>query len=151
MNKEKILARLRHLYSTNPFVHLLDIVIDDAGPGWAKSHLAVLPHLINMDGYLHGGALGTLIDNLCGVAGRTLGRVVVTQNISTSFIKNIPAGNTAHAECEVLHQGHSTMVMKVAAYSEDHRLLCQAIATMFITGTDERFMNLWEEGDCHDQ
>ena len=147
MKKEAILTRLRHLYSTNPFVHLLAIVIDDAGPGWAKSHMDVLPHLVNMDGLLHGGALGTLIDNLCGVSGRTLGYRVVTQNISASYIRNIPVGSTAYAASKVLHRGRSTMVMEVNAYSADHRLLCQAIATMFIAGADEKFQNIWEEAD----
>lgn len=148
MKKEAILTRLRHLYHTNPFVHLLDIVIDDAGPGWAKSHMDVQPHLVNMDGLLHGGALGTLIDNLCGVSGRTLGYSVVTQNISASYIKNVPVGSTAYAACEVLHHGRSTMVMAVNAYSADRRLLCQAIATMFIAGADEKFQNIWEEADA---
>ena len=146
MKKEAILTRLRHLYNTNPFVHLLDIVIDDAGPGWAKSHMDVQPHLVNMDGLLHGGALGTLIDNLCGVSGRTLGYSVVTQNISANYTKNIPVGNTAYAACKVLHHGRSTMVMAVDAYSADHRLLCQAIATMFIASADENFQDIWEEG-----
>ena len=146
MEKAQILANLRALYSTNPFVHLLEITIDDAGPGWAKSHLTVLPRLLNMDGFLHGGALGTLIDNLCGVAGRTLGKVVVTQNISASYIRNIPIGEAAHAECRVLHRGRSTMVMAVAAYSDEEKLLCEGIATMFVTGDDARFTDIWEEG-----
>ena len=148
MKKEAILTRLRHLYRTNPFVHLLSIVIDDAGPGWAKSHMDVAPHLVNMDGLLHGGALGTLVDNLCGVAGRTLGYSVVTQNISASYIKNVPVGSTAYAACNVLHHGRSTMAMEVNAYSADRRLLCQAIATMFIAGADEKFQNIWEEADA---
>ncbi|MBQ7516597.1 MAG: PaaI family thioesterase [Schwartzia sp.] len=151
MDKAQILSRLRDLYNTNPFVHLLGIVIDDAGPGWAKSHLTVTPPLLNMDGFLHGGALGTLIDNLCGVAGRTLGRVVLTQNISTSYIRNIPAGAAAHAECRVLHHGRHTMVMSVAAYSDEGKLLCEGVATMFVASVDERFTDLWEEDDVRGQ
>ena len=55
-------------------------------------------------------------------------------------------GNTAYAACKVLHHGRSTMVMAVDAYSADHRLLCQAVATMFIASADENFQDIWEEG-----
>ena len=146
LEKETIIENLRALYHTNPFVRLLDIVIDDAGPGMAKSHMVVRPELVNMAGYLHGGALETLVDNLCGVAGRTLGKDVVTQNISLSYIKNIKEGDTAHAEVHVLHSGSHTLVMKFDAVSDSGALLCEGNATMFAMRTDENFTNIWDEG-----
>ena len=150
LEKEQNLKNLRALYHTNPFVRLLDIVIDDAGPGWAKSHIIVRPELLNMDGYLHGGVLETLVDNLCGVAGRTLGQKVLTQNFSLSIIKNIPVGESAHAEANILHIGRRTSVMEIRAFSDAGALLCEGTATMFIAGPDENFMNIWEtEGGSH--
>lgn len=145
LEKTLILEKLRALYHTNPFVRLLDIVIDDAGPGWAKSHMLVRPELVNMAGYLHGGALETLVDNLCGVAGRTLGKDVVTQNIALSYIKNIREGDTAHAETRILHNGNRTIVMKFEAVSDSGALLCEGTATMFVKRTDENFTDLWDE------
>ena len=37
LEKETIIENLRALYHTNPFVRLLDIVIDDAGPAWQRA------------------------------------------------------------------------------------------------------------------
>lgn len=144
MTKQEILKKLQDLYDTNPFVKLLRIEIKDAGAGWAKSQMLVRKDIQNMDGMLHGGAMITLADNLCGVMGRTLGYLVVTQNISASIIRNIPVGKIAFAEGKVLHRGHHVMMMVVKVFNENHELLCDTSTTMFVIKKDERFENLWE-------
>lgn len=146
MDRETALPLLKEIYEQgNPFVKLCGIVIDDAGPGMAKSHMAVTGPLTNLVSRLHGGALATLIDNIFGVACRTVGAEVVTQSITTNFIRNTEIGKTVHAEAHIRHAGRATIVLEVDVFTEDKKLMAHSIATMFVSGTDPRFPRDWDE------
>lgn len=143
MNSAVYLEKLRKLYQQNPFVRYCGIVIDDAGCGWAKLHMPVKHELTNLVGYTHGGALSTLIDNAVGTTCRTVGAEVVTQTITTNFIRNTKEGTNIYAEGNILHLGSRTIVLKAILKDEEDRLMCEALATMFITGNDPNFPRNW--------
>ena len=148
MDKSLYAQKFQALYDTNPFVHLLGITIDEVGQGTVKNHLVVRDDLINMDGRMHGGVLISLVDNACGVCGRTMGDIVVTQSITTNLMHNIPVGDTAYARARMLHRGRTTDVMEVTATTSDGTTLCETIATMFVVGHDERFAHLWDDEEA---
>jgi len=132
MNRETALPILKEIYEQgNPFVKLCGIVIDDAGQGMAKSHMTVTEPLTNLVRRLHGGALATLIDNIFGVTCRTIGAEVVTQSITTNLIRN--------------HAGRTTIVLEADVFTEEKKLMAHSIATMFVSGTDDRFPRKWDE------
>ena len=91
----------------------------------------------------HGGAFSTLANTAVGVACCTVGAKTVTLNITTDFIKNIRAGETAWAEAHVLHRGRKTIVLDAKLYDDHHSLLCQTMATMYVKGDDERIPKEW--------
>ncbi|MBO4852497.1 MAG: PaaI family thioesterase [Schwartzia sp.] len=146
MNRETALPILKEIYEQgNPFVKLCGIVVDDAGPGMAKTHMTVTEPLTNLVRRLHGGALATLIDNLFGVTCRTIGAEVVTQSITTNLIRNTEIGKTIYAEAHIHHAGRSTIVLEGDVFTEDKKLMAHSIATMFVSGTDDRFPRNWDE------
>ena len=146
MNRETALPILKEMYEQgNPFVKLCGIVIDDAGQGMAKSHMTVTEPLTNLVRHLHGGALATLIDNIFGVTCRTVGAEVVTQSITTNFIRNTEIGKTIYAEAHIHHAGRTTIVLEADVFTEEKKLMAHSIATMFVSGTDGRFPRKWDE------
>ncbi len=147
MNRETALPMLKEIYEQgNPFVKLCGIVIDDAAEGMAKSHMTVTEPLTNLVRRLHGGALATLIDNIFGVTCRTIGAEVVTQSITTNMIRNTEIGRTVRAEAHIHHAGRSTIVLEADVFTEDGKLMAHSIATMFVSGRDDRFPRDWNEG-----
>ena len=144
MDRETCVPMLKEIYEKgNPFVKLCGIVIDDAGCGFARSHMKVTAQLTNLVGHLHGGAIATIIDNIFGVTCRTVGAEVVTQSIVTDFIRNTDIGKNVHAEGRIEHLGRTTIVLIADITDEDGRLMAHSIATMFVTGRDERFPREW--------
>lgn len=144
MKRETCVTLLKEIYEKgNPFVMLCGIVIDDAGCGMAKSHMVVTEPLTNLVGHLHGGAIATIIDNIFGVTCRTVGAEVVTQSITTSFIRNTDIGKTIYASGHIEHLGRTTIVLAADIKDEDERLMAHSIATMFVTGSDARFPREW--------
>ena len=146
MNRETALPILKEIYEQgNPFVKLCGIVIDDAGQGMAKSHMTVTEPLTNLVQRLHGGALATLIDNIFGVTCRTIGAEVVTQSITTNLIRNTEIGRKIYAEAHIHHAGRTTIVLEADVFTDEQKLMAHSIATMFVSGTDDRFPRNWDE------
>ena len=144
MDKDTCLAIIRDIFSRNRYVVASDIVIDEVGCGWAKLHMAIDPEVhINPSGVVHGGAFSTLANTAVGVACCTVGAKTVTLNITTDFIRNIHAGETAWAEAEVLHRGSRTIVLTAKIYDDRRALLCQTMASMYVKGDDERIPQKW--------
>ena len=144
LDKEKCLEIIQDIFSTNRYVIHSGIIIDEVGCGWAKLHMSIDADVhINLTGFTHGGAFSTLANTAVGVACCTVGAKTVTLNITTDFIKNIRAGETAWAEAKVLHRGRKTIVLVSKIYDDHHSLLCQTMATMYVKGDDERIPKEW--------
>ncbi len=144
MDKETCLAIIREIFSRNRYVVHSDIIIDEVGCGWAKLHMTIDPEVhVNPAGVVHGGAFSTLANTAVGVACCTVGAKTVTLNITTDFIRNIRAGETAWAEAKVLHRGRKTIVLTAKLYDDSHNLLCQTMASMYVKGDDERIPQKW--------
>ena len=107
--------------------------------------MTVTEPLTNLVERLHGGALATLIDNIFGVTCRTIGAEVVTQSITTDFIRNTEIGKTIHAEAHIHHAGRTTIVLEADVFTEEGKLMAHSLATMFVSGTDPRFPRDWDE------
>ncbi len=83
MDKEKCLAIIQEIFSTNRYVIHSGIIIDEVGCGWAKLHMTIDPDVhINLTGFTHGGAFSTLANTAVGVACCTVGAKTVTLNIT---------------------------------------------------------------------
>jgi uncharacterized protein (TIGR00369 family) len=91
-----------------------------------RNHTTVArEELTNPNGFLHGGALMSLADNLGGVAtvaNLPPGFTTTSIESKTNFFAAISVGDTAHAECTPLHRGRSTMVWQTRITRGDGRL-----------------------------
>ena len=146
LDKDKCLEIIQEIFSTNRYVIHSGIIIDEVGCGWAKLHMTIDPDVhINLTGFTHGGALATLIDNIFGVTCRTIGAEVVTQSITTNLIRNTDIGKTVYAEAHIHHAGRTTIVLEADVFTEEKKLMAHSIATMFVSGTDDRFPRKWDE------
>ena len=86
MDKEKCLAIIQDIFSTNRYVIHSGIIIDEVGCGRAKLHMTIDADVhINLTGFTHGGAFSTLANTAVGVACCTVGAKTVTLNITTDF------------------------------------------------------------------
>jgi len=80
--------------------------------------LNVTPELCNKGGNLHGGAAATILDTLTSTALLTIAKPGfldyghVSRNLSTTYLRPLPAGSQARVECEVVAAGKNTAMVR---------------------------------------
>lgn len=121
-------ALLRENVRQPGFTQLLGTEIVDLQPGSCVLRIEQKPELQQHHGYFHGGVVGALADNSCGLAAGTLvaaDQYPITVEYKVNFLR--PAtGQALVASGSVLRQGKSTFVCtsKVQVESGDGLRLC---------------------------
>lgn len=113
-------TRLRASFARQGFMATLGVELGEVGPGRATMRLPYREGLSQQHGYFHGGAIGTLADNVCGYAAFTLLRA--QDSLLTAEYKiNILApgrGAALRAEGAVLRPGRRLTVCEAKIYAE---------------------------------
>jgi acyl-CoA thioesterase len=105
------LEQLKKYFTKDAFAELCGIELIEAGPGFARTRLAVDKQHLNSLGMAHGGVVFTLADMAFAAAAHTRGKSAVAINTTISFIK---AGRTdiLYAEAKEVSRNR-----KLATYS----------------------------------
>jgi len=64
-------ALLKKLGLESPYFKHLDMELLDAGDGWAKLGMDIKPHHGNIHGFVHGGAIASMADQVGMLAAKT--------------------------------------------------------------------------------
>lgn len=118
-----------------PFSDLLGMRIISADAERIQAEMEVVPALVNRNGVLHGGALMGFADNLGGTASfinLAEGEGTTTIESKTNFLRAIPAGDVARADCVRLHKGRTTMVWQTTISRGDGKVAAIVMQTQMI-------------------
>ncbi|MDY6084264.1 MAG: PaaI family thioesterase [Dialister sp.] len=132
--KENIEKRIRRIYEPNHFMaDYFHIHIDEIGCGRATVSLKTsrAKHT-NHRGVIHGGVLAALADSVTGVTSATVGAVVVTVSMTMNFIRNTAAGNKISVTSQIIHNGHTTIVISATMTDEEGKRMAEILATMMV-------------------
>lgn len=131
-------------YSRNGFVHYCNIVIESIKCGETILSLEVEDDKhTNIYGAAHGGVLGTLIDTSLGVVAASLGKRVVTLQLSMNYINSIYFFDKASAKARILHKGMTTMVIEAVVRNGKEEIVATGTGTMFIVGKFDEIPENW--------
>lgn len=142
MDKTECLQLLKR-FEGSTFIDYCGLKLEDADCGWVKASMPVKEEITNPFGYIHGGALDTLIDTAGGIVCWTMGCKVCTLNLSTSFIGNVKVGHTVFAEARVVRRTEHVVFTETDVYSDEGNILAKGSATMYIVGTYEKIPPQW--------
>jgi 1,4-dihydroxy-2-naphthoyl-CoA hydrolase len=118
-----------------PFADFLGIKITHISPERIEAELTVRKELTTVPDILHGGAIMALADNLGGAAtvvNLPEGARTATIESKTNFFAAVPLGDTARAECTLLHRGRTTMVWQTRITRSDGRLCALVTQTQIV-------------------
>jgi acyl-coenzyme A thioesterase 13 len=104
------------------------------GEGRARVELVVSEAVQNLNGFLHGGAIATLVDHAGTVAilsADRLGRPGVTTDLNVTYFAPGAGGSTVTAEAKVLKIGKTLAFVTVDVLGADGTLLAQGRMTKF--------------------
>jgi len=137
MSKEHLLwvrNYFKEIYQTPILENFLELQVVDIAEGKINYRTKIIDKHCNIYGVVHGGTLASIADVVMGVSCVTLGKRVVTLDMSISYIKNVPIGSTITAVGEVISNGKTIMRAVGEIFNEQQELLVRAHASYFVTG-----------------
>jgi 1,4-dihydroxy-2-naphthoyl-CoA hydrolase len=137
MTPQEFAQRLNHLYAGTM---MQDMEMLDAGEGRARGRLNFKPHLRQLTGLFHAGAIMGLADTTATAAamwevnpdGEFRPELFpLSIQVSTNLIRNVDRGALT-AEAELVHRGKSTMVADVRVTDDQSRLIAKVTVTLLV-------------------
>jgi uncharacterized protein (TIGR00369 family) len=123
-----LLAWGRHALEGQAFSRLLGAQLDRFDSGGAQLSLDIAPHLLQQDGFVHGGVLAYLADNaLTYAGGSVLGRVL-TSEFKINYLRPAVDADRLVAVATVVGSGRTQAVCRCDVFLEraGERKLCAA-------------------------
>ena len=137
MTPQEFAKRLNDLL---PGTMMQDMEIVHAGEGRARAKLAFKPHLCQLTGVFHAGAIIGLADTTATAAAMwetdPNGHVrpesfPLSIQVSTNLIRNTGRG-ALFADAELIHKGKSTIVADVRVTDDLSRLIARSTVTLML-------------------
>ena len=100
-------AALRARLQNEPWAHHLGVEYLELERGYCKVALTLAPHMLNHQGYPHGGVIFSLADIAFGAACNSHGEPAVALTMTISFLAAVPPGSRLVAEGRERKQGRS--------------------------------------------
>jgi acyl-CoA thioesterase len=118
-------ADLRARIEADPWTRTLGVQFLALRRGFCRLGLTVQPHMVNFQGYPHGGVIFSLADIAFGAACNSHGETAVALNMTISFLTAVPAGSRLVAEAREIIQGRRAGFYEVSVTSEEGGLVAQ--------------------------
>ena len=101
-----------------------------------KVEMIIDEQILNVHGFVHGGALFSLADTVAGAASFATGRDSVTLTGTINYIKPGTGGKLIGIAQEI-SRGRTTGVYEVFIFNDKNTLLSRATFTMFFLDSDK--------------
>lgn len=132
-NDEKLMKRLN---GNSQFLQSNDMKVIEVNEGYARVEMMIDQQILNVHGFVHGGALYSLADTAAGAASFATGRDSVTLTGTINYIKPGKGGKLIGIATEV-SRGRTTGIYEVFIYNDVQTLLSRATFTMFFLDSDK--------------
>ena len=126
---DALLASGRDVLARQPFSGVVGAELDALAPGSAQLSLPVAPHLLQQNGFVHGGVLAYLADNaLTYAGGSVLGSQVLTSEFKINYLRPAHGADRLVAVATVAGSGKTQAVCRCDIFLDaaGERKLCAA-------------------------
>jgi acyl-CoA thioesterase len=124
---------IQETYQTHILENFLDLKVVELSEGKITYSTKIADRHSNFYGFVHGGTLASISDIAMGMSCVTLGKRVVTIDMSISYIKNAPTGSILTAVGQVISNGKTIMRAAGEIYHGE-QMLIRSQASYFVTG-----------------
>jgi uncharacterized protein (TIGR00369 family) len=123
-----LLAFGRETLANQSFSRLLGAELDRFEAGSAQLSLPLAPHLLQQDGFVHGGVLAYLADNALTYAGGSVLGKVLTSEFKINYLRPAKDADRLVAVATVVGSGRTQAVCRCDIYLErmGERKICAA-------------------------
>ncbi len=126
---------IMRLNGNSQYLQSNDMKVTELSEGYARVEMLIDEQILNVHGFVHGGALYSLADTAAGAASFATGRDSVTLNGTIYYIKPGKGGKLIGVATEI-SRGRTTGIYEVFLYNDAEILLSRATFTMFFLDGD---------------
>ncbi|MFW6138824.1 MAG: PaaI family thioesterase [Spirochaetota bacterium] len=131
-NTNNRLQKIKHLVQNkDKLISLFHMEIVELREGASTVRMNVTPGHLNAAGVCHGGTMFSLADVAFALASNSHGTLAVALDMSISFLKPVPAGQTITATCTEKHLGKKIGVYEIVVETPDKTTVALLKATAF--------------------
>lgn len=106
---------------TDPWAHALGIEYLSVGRGHCRLRMRLQPHMVNFQGFPHGGVIFSLADVAFGAACNSHGEPAVALSVTIDYLAAVTPEATLIAEAQEVKQGRRAGFYEVRVVTEDGR------------------------------
>ncbi|MCV6595768.1 MAG: PaaI family thioesterase [Mangrovicoccus sp.] len=134
---------VRSFITQLPYSAALSLKLEEIGPGWAVMRLPWSDELVGdtETGVIHGGAVSSLIDTVCGAAVMThpkAGESSATLDLRIDYMRPATPGRDLYARAECHQMTRTVAFLRAQAHDGDaNRLVAQASAAFTVQGASK--------------
>ena len=123
--EESVPADLRARIQEDRWARTLGVQFLALEHGICRVALTLQPHMVNFQGYPHGGVIFSLADIAFGAACNSHGEPAVALSMTISYLTAVPAGSRLVAEAREVKQGRRAGFYQVGVTTEEGKLVAQ--------------------------
>lgn len=123
-----LLAHGRAVLAGQPFSAMIGAQLDAFEAGSAQLSVPFAPHLLQQDGFVHGGVLAYLADNALTYAGGSVLGKVLTSEFKINYVRPATRADRLVAVATVVGSGRTQAVCRCDVFlvTDGERRLCAA-------------------------
>jgi acyl-CoA thioesterase len=118
MEHPPIAEELRARIENDPWARTLGLRYLELRRGYCRTTLTLQPHMVNFQGYPHGGVIFTLADVTFGAACNSHGADAVALSVTISYLRAVTPGVTLVAEGRQVKQGRRAGFYAISVTTE---------------------------------
>ena len=108
---------------SDPWAQAMGVKYLELRRGYCRLRLTLQPHMVNFQGYPHGGVIFSLADIAFGSACNSHGVPAVALNVSISYLAAVPPTATLVAEGRERKQGRRAGFYEISVSTEEGTLV----------------------------
>lgn len=125
---------LKRLFADDPFARELGIELDELRPGYARASMRLSARHLNFNGFIHGGAIFTLLDQAFAAASNSHNESAVAISLSVQFVNAPEAQGVLVAEAREVEKSRKLGLYEMTVKDEQGRLVCRADGRVYRIG-----------------
>ena len=123
---EPVTPEISEQIRAEPWARTLGIEYVELRRGYCRVRVRLQPHMLNFQGFPHGGVIFSLADVAFGAACNSHGDAAVALSVTIDFLSAVTPDATLVAEAREVKQGRRAGFYEVSVATEDGRAVAAA-------------------------
>ena len=126
--------QLKELFSQDPYAKQLGMELLEVSPGYAKAAMRLAPGHLNFLGFVHGGAIFSLLDYVFSAASNSHNYSSVAVSMSVQFVNAPAAEGVLTAEGREVEKSRKLGLYELTVHDAQGNLVCRSDGRVYRIG-----------------